>query len=731
MFKRFKYLFLILGVFLLLILAAGIYLQKGFDPNDYKGRLTTLVKNITGLELRLDGDIALQLFPWVGVTVESASVGNVRGFEGETLVSVKKLGVKARLMPLLRKELEADTVQVEGLELHILRNKEGVTNLQQLPVKDVRVEKDEVVVETQSGEEFALHYFIAGLECQNATIVLDDRQAGRRVSLKNFDIKTGEIKSGMPFDIRLVLDAHVSKPSLSSHISLTGKAMGDPQAMKFRFTDTSYSTTLTGEDLPFTRAEAQLDGDFYLDAQALRVQVENTKAAATVFGGMFSEKGEQLAYAGDAVLDMSQGTLIAPKVSLSGMGVNISGAVQGSRLNTQPDVRVSLDVAPFNPKESLKRLGADIRTTDAAALTKAQLAANLAIQGNMLKFKTKKLVVDQSTINAAGSAVFGAAPAYAVNCTVDAIDVDRYLPPKKGKDGQIKDQKKTKKNSGEAPDIPAALRALTLKSELQIGKLRVQKLQMSNVKTSLVAKNGNIRVKPLTCQLYGGGLNAAATINLAKKTPPLSLNAEVKGVQVEPLLKDMMGKADISGTAAVKLAVNGQGLAEKQLLRSLGGKMSLALKKGVIYGFNFSPDVFQSTEKLIASAKSSDRTEYKSITASATIKKGVAYNKDFLALVPPHKATGSGRVDLAAQTLDYVVKARLVKMAAVPVTLTGPLSDPNVSVDPTAVVQSAVTGAANVLEKAAQDPEGIEKGLEKQLKKGLTDVLDGFLGGKK
>ena len=54
-----------------LALAAIIYLLVAVDPNDYKSQITKLASK-QGLELSLDGDLAWQFFPQIGIKVENA-----------------------------------------------------------------------------------------------------------------------------------------------------------------------------------------------------------------------------------------------------------------------------------------------------------------------------------------------------------------------------------------------------------------------------------------------------------------------------------------------------------------------------------------------------------------------------------------------------------------------------------------------------------------------------------
>ena len=62
-----KLFFKISIVIILIIVIAVVGFAVVFNPNDYKEDIITLVKEKTGRELSVPGDIALSLFPWIGI----------------------------------------------------------------------------------------------------------------------------------------------------------------------------------------------------------------------------------------------------------------------------------------------------------------------------------------------------------------------------------------------------------------------------------------------------------------------------------------------------------------------------------------------------------------------------------------------------------------------------------------------------------------------------------------
>ena len=56
----------ILGVIVLLVLAS-IAVVAFVDPNDYKDDIAKAVRDRTGRELKLDGNLSLSVFPWLAI----------------------------------------------------------------------------------------------------------------------------------------------------------------------------------------------------------------------------------------------------------------------------------------------------------------------------------------------------------------------------------------------------------------------------------------------------------------------------------------------------------------------------------------------------------------------------------------------------------------------------------------------------------------------------------------
>ncbi len=67
-----------------------------FDANALRDDLTALVKKETGRELTINGDLDLAFFPWLGFSMQDASLSNAPGFGDEPFATIDQASDRAR-----------------------------------------------------------------------------------------------------------------------------------------------------------------------------------------------------------------------------------------------------------------------------------------------------------------------------------------------------------------------------------------------------------------------------------------------------------------------------------------------------------------------------------------------------------------------------------------------------------------------------------------------------------
>lgn len=182
-------LWLVAGLAGLFVIAA-VALYFFFDPNDFRGDISAAVKDRTGRDLVIEGDISLDFFPWLAIEVGATTLGDAPGFGDEPMARFDRARLRVKLMPLLLdREITVGTAIIEGLVLNLQENKHGVGNWEDL-VADNEPQADN----TESGGQSDID--ITGIDFLHATVSYKDGASGAVYRLSDLAMKIGRI-SGM------------------------------------------------------------------------------------------------------------------------------------------------------------------------------------------------------------------------------------------------------------------------------------------------------------------------------------------------------------------------------------------------------------------------------------------------------------------------------------------------------------------------------------------------------
>jgi len=237
---------------------------------------------------------------------------------------------------------------------------------------------------------------------------------------------------------------------------------------------------------------------------------------------------------------------------------------------------------------------------------------------------------------------------------------------------------------------------------------------------------------------YGGKIAGEFVMN---NRSGLSVGGKLRaqGVQMRNLLEDAAGVTRLTGDGDAALSFLGSGQSVAAIMRSLSGSGTLAMGRGTIAGIDL--------DALLGSVDAKGgSTVFDSVEASFDIADGMLRNDDLLMLLPNFNATGEGRVDLGARSIDYTVTPKALRVnasrggLAVPVRITGPWADPKVKADLRAaidlnfseekkraedVVRRKVQEELDIAPEDTRDLEDLVKDeLENALKRELLKLFD-------
>lgn len=260
------------GLLLALILISAAllgYLALTFDPNDYRDLITRRVEAQTGRTLTLDDQLSLQFFPWIGLRLGSASLSGPPAFAGQPFVKIDSASVKVKVMPLLHKRLEIDTIILDGLDVTLSTNKTGKNNWDFSNKANTATGRPQATSDADAGAAVA-GLLVNGVDISNAAVHWRDARSGTKYDLNALTLRTGAIRAGAPIDIDLTTT--VSGPSLPQS--------GLPLHLAARTTIAAAGTSLNIENLRLQSGAVKVSGEAEATLTATGAQYSGNLAIA-------------------------------------------------------------------------------------------------------------------------------------------------------------------------------------------------------------------------------------------------------------------------------------------------------------------------------------------------------------------------------------------------------------------------------------------------------------------
>ena len=621
-----------------------------------------------------------------------------------------------------RDETNGNDLAIELVELKTGRLAEGLASPVQLdvalkgvkPKADLRAKASATLSLDLPGERYRLKGLDAKLSGSaldytgiiatlKADIDADGAKQLVKVSGLSLDAKTNRGKDS--FDLKLSTPSVQASPAALAVEALIASATGTVGGMTLTESSLKAPTLLVNMETNQVRlqglalaAKAKLGADnLDINLSAPKLEVANDKASGESV--QLAVKLAGVERAADVTLKLSavEGSAKALKIAALALGVDArqkDNAVKGT-LSTP--IAANLETRVFE----LPKIGAEFTVTSPSIPQKtAKVPLSGSARADLGKQRvTANLVAkfDESNIKAKlGMAQFGA-PAYDFDIDIDKLNLDKYAPPKqKGAQGKPAEPtapaSKPKEKEAEKPIDFSPLKALNLDGRLKIGDLIANNIKASSVRMDMRAKDGRLDLDPMQANLYQGSLKGNARVNA--NTNQIAVKQALSGISIGPLLRDAAQQDIIEGHGNVVLDLTTAGNTVSAFKQALNGSASLNLKDGAIKGVDLAGAMRNIKSKLGGqdaeqSGNTTQKTDFTELTASFTIKNGVAHNADLSAKSPFLRISGEGDVNIAQDSLDYTVKTAVVGTTAgqggkerteltgltLPVRIYGPYSD--------------------------------------------------------
>jgi AsmA protein len=661
--RMLKWIGIVVGAIVVLIVAALVAVGMLVDPNDYKDQITAAVARSTGRQLTLDGNLDLALFPSIRIAAGGASLSNAPGFGAAPMAKIGSAELKVGLLPLLTGRVEIGEATLHGLELNLARDQRGRNNWQDLGGAGADARNPPAADGGAGGKNLDLG--IGAISITDARVTWNDASTGSRWELTNFGLDANGFGPGRKF----------------------------PLKMRFALRGADVAVDVDAG----TQATLSLATDDYR-LENLAVAVNGSGKAWPGGQGKANLKVDSLA------ANLGKETLELGGLTLDFLGVTMAGSLSGQKLLSNLSLSGAVDIREFDPRTVLDALKVELVTADAGVMKKASAKANLLYTPTQLGLRDMQLKLDDSTLT---GRVGLERDKLTYSLAVDDINIDRYLPP--AEQGGSKEE-----GSLDAVDLPLeALRTLNAAGDVKFGKAKFSGLTLTDAAFALTAANGALRLTP-SASLYGGKYGGTIDVQVQNNAARISADQQLDQVDVGALGRDLLGSEDIKGTGNVKLKVAAAGTNLGQVRRDLDGDVSFAITNGSIEGIDLWFELRRARARLDKAevperGNAPKRTSFSSLTASGVVENAVLMNRDLTGKLDFMTLTGNGTVNLLTNAIDFDLKATfidgptlqsdpaMVKYAGavVPFRATGTVDDPSILPDFGAIVKQRVTSEVN------------------------------------
>jgi len=635
----------IVAVIVIVLLGVKLFV----NPNDFKPRIAAAVKSSTGRDLELKGDIKLSVFPWIALEMGPASLGNPAGFGEQPMVSFQHASVRARFLPLLAKRIEVGRVEIDGLDLRLLKNAEGKGNWEGFGKSDASAPAP--AKPTSTGEAFG---GIAGIKISNS------RLSYQQYVIENFNLETGAFvdKGVVPISVKFDANRGVA----NEHASV----------------------------------DTKLDFSADSTAELFKIAALNVNSVVNVPG---NEKPLQWSIAAPTVdLDLKAQTLALPSFDVIAAGAHITGSVQGTSIVDALKATGTVTLAPLPLRDFASSLRVTLpKTRDAKALSLLSASSDFDYGGNAVHLSKVAATLDDTHLKGSLAVTNLDTDALQFELGVDTINLDRYLPPPAPPGAPVPPADAPKPTEANSKPLDA-------NGTLSVGAVHFSPLDLTNVKVTLAAKDNVMHVFPLKAQVFGGDYSGDITLDSRNAAPAISMDEHLTGVDVGKIVASESKSLHVSGRGTVHIKATGRGEGADALMKTLNGNFDMNVANGAVEGIDLPFQLGRAGALLrrqpMPNAEDTKRTKFDALKMTAVIANGIATTHDLIISSPVLKITGQGTANLPTKGLDFALLADTGKAAGnlqIPVKITGSMTDPTVRPDVEALAKGALKQKAQGL----------------------------------
>ncbi len=630
-----KILLSVFGLFIAIIIIL-IAIPFFVDINQHKPKIEHALKEYTNIDAKIQGDIELSLFPWIGIGLNSLIINDPAEFGSSPLLQAKNIKINAKLIPLLKKNLDMKMVTLDGVTIKLITLKDGSTNLDHLTQSEVTPSPTQSTQQppqtpknTENSTSPLAALTLGGIAIKNAAVTYKDATTQTDMQIESFNLKTGHISFEDPISLSSNAIIHSRDTESDATVSMTATITLSKDMQSIDLKKLSIESKLENKQLP-TPLSVALTGSSQIDLKRQTLQTE---------------------------------------IAIKTDDMHLKIAAKGSNIIDSPAMHGTIQIDPFNARTLAEKFSGKLDMADTEALKSVAFSTQFNATDKTINLKKINFTLDQTVFH--GSSQISLEKShYTFNLNANTLNLDKYLPPTSNdaetpsNTSTTNDTASTTQQSIDAELLPVeTLRDLSLNGTFTLESLIISGIELKNISINSSAKNGIINVSPLKASLYDGSVENNLAVNVQGKIPVITISNIISNVQAGPLGKALMEKELVTGTANLTANFKTQGNSEQSLQNALNGKMHFNFTDGAIQGVNIAETIRQAKAKLkgqsLPPSNAPKKTDFTELVGDVSIRNMKVYNENLTMKSPYLRIKGHGEIDLNQETINYLTDVKI------------------------------------------------------------------------
>lgn len=178
----------ILAGLVLIVIAAIIIVPMLIPMETYKNQVVNVVKEQTGRDLRIDGDIGLSFFPSIAVSIEDVGFSNAPWAKEKEMAAMQEMRASLKLMPLFSGNVEIDSFVLVDPVIHLEVRRDGTPNWQFETAQAAPAEPSTEAESGAGGGSGLGDLSLGEVSIQNGTATYTNAQTGANYAAEKVNI---------------------------------------------------------------------------------------------------------------------------------------------------------------------------------------------------------------------------------------------------------------------------------------------------------------------------------------------------------------------------------------------------------------------------------------------------------------------------------------------------------------------------------------------------------------